>query len=492
MSLIRIITRTFIIIFCLIPSLVLASEIVLKSGQKLEGKIIEQTDKYIKLDTGLGIALTYYADEIDAIDGNKFQPLTHSDLRPVPTGTDSCKVDDFSVLLTGKDSLWKDKFGNEPVPQCQSIMTETKTVNNSQECYKFFQELGQRCCPLVKTISSRDQRIGIYYLMVTQHRVVAGAPYDLSQGALCGSVYWNADGTPKLLTPGESVVEDRMEETKKGLAKVPPKVKADLETLQRAVEAYKDKTNTIPLCKVSMTNATKFTLDSTSNNYSLASTYLVSQFIPSPLNDPFSNTPDTEYFYSHYGSDYYAICSQGFSGGKGNLGWQGKSVYPPEGVICITNGSCGDFYHGICLENVLTPAYSASQAAQSTQQSHYIDPEYSGIFDCAQKMYPESMAPFFSNHDYSLVVLDTDLMYILDKKKGKFYVLTPYFTGKTDLLYDKDGKRIGSSNANSYNVRISYLPSDPSKQRGYYYDLPPTSGQLVKTYCVPFFELCRA
>ena len=34
----------------LIPTYALANEIILKSGQKLEGKIIEQTNKYIKFE----------------------------------------------------------------------------------------------------------------------------------------------------------------------------------------------------------------------------------------------------------------------------------------------------------------------------------------------------------------------------------------------------------------------------------------------------------
>jgi len=48
------------------------SEIVLKDGgQKIEGKIVERTDKYIKMDTGVGMLITYYLDEIDTIDGQK-------------------------------------------------------------------------------------------------------------------------------------------------------------------------------------------------------------------------------------------------------------------------------------------------------------------------------------------------------------------------------------------------------------------------------------
>lgn len=57
------------------PSFVVASEVVLKTGQVLEGKIIEQTDQYIRIDAGIGMSVTFYSDEIDTVDGRKLQAL---------------------------------------------------------------------------------------------------------------------------------------------------------------------------------------------------------------------------------------------------------------------------------------------------------------------------------------------------------------------------------------------------------------------------------
>ncbi len=51
-----------------LPISVFAETIVLKSGKSVEGKLIEKTDKYIKIDFQ-GIAPTYYLDEIESIDG---------------------------------------------------------------------------------------------------------------------------------------------------------------------------------------------------------------------------------------------------------------------------------------------------------------------------------------------------------------------------------------------------------------------------------------
>lgn len=47
-----------------------AETIYLKSGKIVEGKLIEKTDDYIKIDFQ-GVSLTYFLDEIEAIDGLK-------------------------------------------------------------------------------------------------------------------------------------------------------------------------------------------------------------------------------------------------------------------------------------------------------------------------------------------------------------------------------------------------------------------------------------
>ncbi|MFA6281264.1 MAG: hypothetical protein WCY05_02020 [Candidatus Omnitrophota bacterium] len=54
------------LMFLFISSSVFAETIVLKSGKTVEGKILEQTDKYIKVDIE-GISITYYLDEIQSI-----------------------------------------------------------------------------------------------------------------------------------------------------------------------------------------------------------------------------------------------------------------------------------------------------------------------------------------------------------------------------------------------------------------------------------------
>lgn len=52
------------------PNLIFAETIILKSGNKIEEKIIEKTDKYIRVEYN-GFFITYSLDDIESIDGRK-------------------------------------------------------------------------------------------------------------------------------------------------------------------------------------------------------------------------------------------------------------------------------------------------------------------------------------------------------------------------------------------------------------------------------------
>ncbi len=64
----RKITSTMLLL--LIPLFCFGETVVLKSGQTIEGKIIEKTEEYLKIDF-YGVPLTYYFDDIESIDGNR-------------------------------------------------------------------------------------------------------------------------------------------------------------------------------------------------------------------------------------------------------------------------------------------------------------------------------------------------------------------------------------------------------------------------------------
>jgi len=52
------------------PAFIFAETIVFKTGESVEGKLIEKTDKYIKIDFH-GVPLTYFYDEIENIEANE-------------------------------------------------------------------------------------------------------------------------------------------------------------------------------------------------------------------------------------------------------------------------------------------------------------------------------------------------------------------------------------------------------------------------------------
>jgi len=61
---------TLIIALIFITTFSSADIITLKSGGIIEGKIIEQTDDVIKVDTGIGVSISYFLDEIENIKEN--------------------------------------------------------------------------------------------------------------------------------------------------------------------------------------------------------------------------------------------------------------------------------------------------------------------------------------------------------------------------------------------------------------------------------------
>jgi pentatricopeptide repeat protein len=99
----------FLLLFCgCFPLLVFPQTIVLKSGKTVQGKIVDKTDRYIKLDIG-GVILTYYLEDIATID---------------EAGVSLSQTDKQTVSLSGKDP--KEIF-NQLSPAVVSISVKTAT-----------------------------------------------------------------------------------------------------------------------------------------------------------------------------------------------------------------------------------------------------------------------------------------------------------------------------------------------------------------------------
>ncbi len=69
--------KSFYLVFSLLTfcciSLSSAEIIELKSGQRVEAPIVTRTDEYIKVDTGVGVVITYYLDEINKITASEMK-----------------------------------------------------------------------------------------------------------------------------------------------------------------------------------------------------------------------------------------------------------------------------------------------------------------------------------------------------------------------------------------------------------------------------------
>ena len=62
---------------------VFGSVVQMISGKVVNGEIVERNDESIKIDTGLGIPVTYYLDEIRTIDGKPVAPVEEKQVKEV-------------------------------------------------------------------------------------------------------------------------------------------------------------------------------------------------------------------------------------------------------------------------------------------------------------------------------------------------------------------------------------------------------------------------
>ncbi|MDD5583682.1 MAG: hypothetical protein PHV55_01315 [Candidatus Omnitrophica bacterium] len=104
--------------YFLIP--VFAETVVLKSGKTVEGKILEKTDKHLKIEIS-GVGITYYLDEIESIDGQKTLASSETIAPSSKNSAASSQISDaseesFADKVIGKlksadfESLFKDFY----------------------------------------------------------------------------------------------------------------------------------------------------------------------------------------------------------------------------------------------------------------------------------------------------------------------------------------------------------------------------------------------
>lgn len=93
------------------PTFIFAETVILKSGERIEKKIVEKTDEYIRVEF-YGVPVTYFLDDIESIDGEELSP--------------SFKKEEMS--LQGVEFHFKKGTDYLNKGQCQSAIDEFKTT----------------------------------------------------------------------------------------------------------------------------------------------------------------------------------------------------------------------------------------------------------------------------------------------------------------------------------------------------------------------------
>ncbi|MDO8489205.1 MAG: hypothetical protein Q7S42_03735 [Candidatus Omnitrophota bacterium] len=115
------------------PISIFAETIILKSGKTVEGKIIEKTDKYIKIDFQ-SVPLTYFTDEIESIDGKKIVLTASSQLvnKSVVPPTQSNNTTEKSQLVSTGLGYTESNQGDTTAYKDWEKRTDVSTYFKSQ------------------------------------------------------------------------------------------------------------------------------------------------------------------------------------------------------------------------------------------------------------------------------------------------------------------------------------------------------------------------
>lgn len=136
-----------VILFLLIAGLpfLFAETIILKSGRQIEGRIIEKTEQYIKIEIE-GILLTYWLDEIERIEG--LAPIPGQDIIPRPSQEVTIKpfltdepydLSKYFPMDIGNRWVYQSFTleGEEFLESTMIISVKSKEILDSKEIYLF-------------------------------------------------------------------------------------------------------------------------------------------------------------------------------------------------------------------------------------------------------------------------------------------------------------------------------------------------------------------
>lgn len=123
------------LICLLLPAVIHAETIVLRSGKSIEGTLLEKTADSVKLDIG-GAVLTYYLDDIETIDGKKVAAAPQQDKK---------KTNLIIEIVNPEYSKAPDKNQNVLITDTSSIEDMLKKINYYYATHEFDKaiELGE-------------------------------------------------------------------------------------------------------------------------------------------------------------------------------------------------------------------------------------------------------------------------------------------------------------------------------------------------------------
>jgi hypothetical protein len=123
-----------IIIMFLIINTAFAETVILKSGKRLEGTIVEKTDKYIKIDIGLGMPITYFLDEIENIEVSSAPPKEKTETTLAePKTADNIYLDEETGASLVFPEGWFVVSGKEKREQKKKEIEERFSAENFEE-----------------------------------------------------------------------------------------------------------------------------------------------------------------------------------------------------------------------------------------------------------------------------------------------------------------------------------------------------------------------
>lgn len=144
--------KIFVLIFILICSTAFAEKITLTTGQTIRGEFVSRGIDFVKVDTGLGVSVNYFLDEIESVDGEPFnismldgvpEALKERLEKPLETA-EATPVEVPVEKLDQPDPVQEEKLNLEFM-QVHGMVNEELEKGNVSRAFKLVEVLFDKC-----------------------------------------------------------------------------------------------------------------------------------------------------------------------------------------------------------------------------------------------------------------------------------------------------------------------------------------------------------